>query len=66
MNDCAFKNNNKCSALTTMQCEGCNFYKTREQVIEGRLKAAKRIESLPKATQKKIRRKYYSRGRAIT
>ena len=63
MKDCAFYNGDKCSALTEKMCKGCKFFKTKEELIEGRQKADKRIKSLPQTSQSYIKRKYYSRGR---
>lgn len=48
MEKCAFDLNEQgCSALTKKECEGCRFYKTAEQVAEGRRKAKERLDSIP-------------------
>ena len=35
-----------CSALTEKKCEHCRFYKTAEQLAEGRRKAEDRLDSI--------------------
>ena len=60
MNKCAFDLENKCAALTYKQCVGCHFRKTEQELIEGRQKAAERLDNLPKRTQIHIARKYYN------
>ena len=64
MENCAFNNGDTCMALTYKQCEGCSFYKTREEVDAGRKKAKERIDKLPNEVHNHISRKYYSSGRA--
>jgi hypothetical protein len=45
---CAFDiKEGKCSALNVKNCKGCRFFKSKERLIEGRKKAAKRVQSLP-------------------
>lgn len=59
---CCFLDNvsGKCSATNYKECPvGCRFYKTKEQLQEGREKAAKRIVTLPEHQQRAIREKYY-------
>jgi hypothetical protein len=48
-----------------MTCERCKFFKSRERLIEGRAKAARRIKLLPLSQQAHINEKYYSDGRAV-
>lgn len=56
---CVFKfNDNKCSILKDKKCMRCHFFKTAEELAEGREKARKRLESLPPSTRLKIRIKY--------
>ncbi len=62
MENCAFNNGDNCVALTKKECEGCAFYKTREELVEGRRKATERINGLPGALQTRISNKYYSGG----
>ena len=62
MNDCAFNNGKKCSALTKKQCKGCRFKKTTEELNEGRQKAKERIRKLPLDIRLHITRKYYVQG----
>lgn len=65
MSECAFDKRKKCIALTTKKCNGCNFYKTKEQLNEGREKATARLMTLDKATSDYINAKYSARaGRA--
>ena len=59
MNKCAFDRGKKCFALTTKKCNGCNFYKTKEQLKEGREKATDRLMTLDMVTLKHIKAKYY-------
>lgn len=59
MKNCAFDLGDMCSALSTKQCVGCNFCKTKEELKEGRQKAAERLDYLPKKKQIHIARKYY-------
>ena len=57
--DCAFRvNERRCSALTKKFCGRCKFYKTAEELQEGRDKAEERIRSLPKRVQMEIHDKY--------
>lgn len=61
MNNCFAYNKEKriCVALKKKECEGCNFYKTREEAEQGREKAIKRIKSLDKNTRDQIIETYY-------
>lgn len=65
MDKCAFEKGKKCTALTTKKCNGCNFYKTKEQLKEGREKSTDRLMTLSMATLKKIKAKYYRGGSAF-
>lgn len=60
MNNCAFDRDKFCAALKEKQCEGCAFYKTKEELIEGRQKAAERLDNLPIRQKIHIARKYYN------
>lgn len=59
MRDCFAYVNGKCSALETKDCDGCSFYKTKEQYEMDRQKALERIRSLNVERQKYIFEKYY-------
>ena len=56
---CAFEDGKACAALKEKQCICCAFRKTKEELQEGRLKAAKLVEALPTAKRLHISRKYY-------
>ena len=64
MNDCVFSIRTKCDALTEKNCEGCLFRKTREELRQGRAKAAERISSLPPYQQEHIRLRYHTKRKA--
>lgn len=56
---CTFdKGDRGCSALISKQCSGCAFYKTEQELRDGRRKSAERLESLPNG--KELKEKYYS------
>ena len=57
--DCAFSSGRKCAVLTRYTCAWCSFYKTRQQLDEGRKKAAERLKTLPDTKQMYITAKYY-------
>ena len=58
MEKCAFDlDEQRCSALTKKECEGCHFYKTATQVAEGRRKAEERLDSIPGGLY--LYKKYY-------
>lgn len=57
--DCFAYKQNSCTALKVKQCEGCSFYKTKEQYELDRQKALERIRSLDAERQKYILEKYY-------
>lgn len=56
---CAFSSRGKCSALNTIDCSGCNFFKTPHEVAIGRSNALKRLRRLPEEQQQYIADKYY-------
>lgn len=56
--NCFAYKNGKCKALKVKECEGCNFYKTKEKSEEGRAKAIGRIMSLDKNIRASIIQKY--------
>lgn len=60
MNKCAFDLDKKCSALNVKDCEGCNFYKTKEQLKKGREKATDRLMTLDRALLNDIKANYYN------
>lgn len=66
MKVCAFENDKQCNALKTKKCEGCHFFKTKEELINGRKKAAERISKLSPKTQTQILNKYYDLRRTQT
>ncbi len=53
---CVFDKGNKCGALTKKDCEGCNFYKTKDQLINGRKVAIKCLKK--KGTYKALSEQY--------
>lgn len=67
--DCAFYDEDRgeirCNALGEMKCLGCRFYKTKEELKEGREKAAKKVAQLEPELQEHIRHKYYGGRRAF-
>ena len=46
MDKCAFDRECECSALNVKVCEGCSFFKTKEELIASREKAQKRVNAL--------------------
>lgn len=61
---CAFDAGKRvCYALNVKKCEGCRFYKTRDEFIEGRERAAARIKTFPNDYQAYIKSKYPQRER---
>lgn len=46
MEKCAFDRDFDCSALVHKQCEGCPFYKTVEQLEQGRKASIARLVTL--------------------
>ena len=60
MSKCAFDiGGARCAALKKMDCSGCTFRQTEEELREGREKAAARIETLPEEQQYHIETMYY-------
>lgn len=57
--DCFAHKRNSCTALKVKQCEGCSFYKTKEQFELDQQKALERIRSLDVEKQEHIFEKYY-------
>ena len=55
---CAFDRTTLCTALVEKKCHGCSFRKTREELDEGRERAAYRINKLPEEQRDRIDRKY--------
>ncbi len=58
-NKCAFDCHGKCTALNEQKCIGCNFYKTEEELQEGRDKAVARVMKLEPEFKRYVREKYY-------
>ncbi len=56
--DCFAIKNSRCKALKVKQCEGCGFYKSREQFKQDIEKVNKRIGTLDSTTQAYIAGKY--------
>lgn len=52
----------KCSALTVTDCQGCGFYKTRQDARRGRKKALLRIQSLDEDVKDHIIDKYFDKA----
>lgn len=61
---CAFDGDDRCNALKDKVCLGCSFFKTKEELNEGRDKAAIRVAHLEKGERDHIRHKYYG-GRRV-
>lgn len=59
MKDCFAYKNNRCTALIVKNCEGCNFYKTKDQQVKDKEKAMERILSLDKEVVDHINQTYY-------
>lgn len=60
--DCFAYNSNKkeCNALTTIDCEGCDFYKTKSQFKKEQAKARKHVLSLDRDIRNHIIDSYYN------
>lgn len=56
--DCFAYKNKRCTALKVKDCEGCDFYKTKDKVEEERADSIGRIMSLDKNTRAAIIQKY--------
>lgn len=61
---CAFDYGESCKALKDKVCLGCSFYKTQEELDEGRDKAAKRVSELEPVHRRNIGDKHYG-GRRV-
>ena len=59
MEKCFADKDSYCSALNKKKCEGCNFFRTEEDLEESKNRAMKRIDSLSKTTQDYIYGKYF-------
>ena len=57
--DCFAYKHNGCTALKVKQCEGCSFYKTKEQYQLDRQLAMEKILSLDKRLQDHSNETYY-------
>ena len=58
---CVFDLGEKCYALNEKKCQGCNFFKTRQQLDAGRAKAKKLLnEKYGFKERAAICHKYYS------
>ena len=62
MNNCAFERGCECSALNVKLCEGCSFFKTKEELIASRDKAKERVNSLPSEQRSRIFNKYFTKS----
>ena len=61
---CAFDCGEDCRALNAKECERCSFYKTEEELREGRERATAKVLMLDPQFKEYIRYKYYGgRGR---
>lgn len=50
---------NYCNVLKPKNCDGCNFFKTTEQVEKEREKTMQRINSLDETNKKNIYENYF-------
>ncbi|WDC83313.1 hypothetical protein PL321_11085 [Caloramator sp. mosi_1] len=57
--DCFAYRNKRCTVLTSTDCVGCKFYKTREQYKLDIAKAMDRLNSLDKEFKSYFMEKYY-------
>jgi hypothetical protein len=62
MTQCAFNKGSKCSALVRMDCVGCTFCKSADELAESRHKVTARLNTLPPNMQVRIKEKYYPNG----
>jgi len=62
--DCFAYKRNSCTALKIKQCEGCSFYKTKEQFELDQQKTLERIRGLDVERQEHIFEKYYGGEKA--
>ena len=54
MQDCFAYRRKGCSALKIKKCDGCSFYKTKEQYLRDQKKALDRIYTLDEDKQRHI------------
>jgi hypothetical protein len=59
MQDCFAYRRKGCSALKIKKCDGCSFYKTKEQYLRDQKKALDRIYTLDEEKQRHIFETYY-------
>ena len=59
MKDCFAHKRNSCTALKVKDCEGCGFYKTKEQFKRDQQRAMKRILSLDDEQREHIINTYF-------
>lgn len=59
MNKCAFDLDDKCAALTNKECKGCHFFKTQQELEEGRKKANERLGRLDRILRENLINEYY-------
>lgn len=64
-NKCAFDCGDSCKAMKEKICIGCSFYKTQEELEDGRDKAAVAVANLEPKLKNHIRKKYYGGRRAF-
>lgn len=64
-NKCAFDRGLECAALKDKVCIGCSFFKTKEDLMEGREKAAMKVAEIEPTHRRNIREKYYGGRRAF-
>lgn len=57
--DCFAYKKKQCTALKSIKCDGCSFYKTISENRKGREKAIARILTLDKGTRESIINTYY-------
>lgn len=57
MEKCGFDRGCDCAALLEKRCDGCRFYKTKQQIVDGRFKAEQRLDSIPGGIR--LYKKYY-------
>jgi hypothetical protein len=63
--DCFAYRRNSCSALKVKKCDGCSFYKTKEQYLRDQKKALDRIYTLDEDKQRHIFETYYGGKREV-
>ena len=59
--ECAFYRDKTCAALKQKKCKGCRFFKTEEQLEEGRNRAKERVMKLPMEQRLHIASMYYTK-----